>query len=432
LSVQPGSRLFVFVGYVNAGSGGGFVSGVTDSLDDAYSLVLSSGLTANHSEDLYESGPILSNGSVAVTVSFSDGNVSMGGTVAAVDVVTPVGLPTVDVVYSQRDAGATASLLVTTTMSFDLLLFGVSGPEAAAPFGAGPGETLLNTAGGVTGPGGDGEGFGTFSASANGTANNLSANLSTPEPWAAVGVGIYGFNESGTPGSTTTPSFDVARGSALFLFVGYVDPSIGGGEVGNITDTLGDVFTRVISSGLAQNHSEDLYVSSVVRASAATSVTVSFVGGDTPMGGSVAAVDVVASSGRPVVDGTGVQTGYWSGTASVSVTTGGTDDILLLGVSGMGRAAPFTAAANETLLDTGTNTSGPFYDGTGFGTFSAHATGSVTSLSATLNTPAEWEAIGVGISSVGNSPPSESGPVPGPTAAFGSAWLVASGAPRSV
>jgi len=436
LNVQAESRVFVFVGYLDVEGGGGSVSDVTDSLGDGYSLVLSSfipsnGVTANYSEDLYESSSIPSNTSLSVSVNFY-GAATMGGTVAAVDVLTQIGTPTVDVVYSQRGTGGTASVITTTTMSLDLLLLGVSGPEAAAPFTAGPGETLLDTAGGTTGPGADGDGFGTFSASENGMVNNLTANLATPGAWAAIGVGIYGFNESGTPGSTTTPSFGVATGSVIFLFVGYVNPAIGGGEVGNISDTLGDTFTLVVTIGAPQNHSEDLYVSSAIRTSGSTSVTVSFVGGDTPMGGSVAAVDVVASSGLPVVDQTGTQTGSWTPTASVSVATPDAREIVLLGVSGMGRAAPFTATAGETLLDTGTNTSGPFLDGTGFGTFLAPPTGSVTSLSATLNTPAEWEAIGVGISSTGGSPPSDGGSLSGPSAGLGSTWLVSASAPRSI
>lgn len=431
LSVRAGSRVFVFVGYVNAEIGGGSVRWVADSLGDVYSLVLTSGSGANHTEDLYESGPVPSNASLTVSAGFGDGNLTMGGTVAAVDVVTSVGTPTVDVVYSQRGTGDVASVLTTTTLTLDLLLLGVTAPEPAAPFVAGPGETRLDTAGGATGPGADSEGFGTFMAPTNGTVNNLSASLATPQGWAAIGVGIYGLNESARSlGTTTTPPFSVASGSVVFLFVGYVNAVAGGGGVGQVNDTLGDSFTAIASTGLQQNHTEVLYVSSVIRSSASTTVTVGFVGGDTPMGGSVAAVDVVASSGQPVVNGTNTQTGSWSGTASVSVAADRTSALLLLGVSGMGRAAPFAKTGNETLLDTGTNTSGPWFDGTGFGTFSARPTGDATTLTATLNTPAEWGAIGVGISSVGHPLPKDTGSVRAPYVGLGAMGLFVAGAHR--
>jgi hypothetical protein len=430
MGVQAGSRVFVFVGYANAGMGGGTESLVTDSLSDPYTFVLASGDQVNHSEDLWESGPIPSNASLSISASFSDGNVTMGGTVSAVDAVSHIGTPTIDVVYANRGTGSTAQVLVTTTLPGDLLLLGVSGPGAAAPFVPGSGETLLNTSEGPTGPGATDTGFGLFSAAENESPTTLTASLAMTDDWGAIGVGVYGLQENGTPGTTTTPNFSVANGSVIFLFVGYVNSMIGGGEVANVTDTLGDSYSPVLSTDLAQNHSEVLYTSSPVEAVATTSVTVSFVSENPPMGGSVAAVDVVASSGLPVIDRTDWTTGPWSGTASVSVATPETGELLLLGVSGMGRDAPFNATANETLLDTGTNTSGPFFDGTGFGTFSAVATGSITSISATLHTAAEWEAIGVAISTTGHSGTSGAVSGSGAIAGIGPAFLAVAGAMR--
>jgi hypothetical protein len=50
-----------------------------------------------------------------------------------------------------------------------------------------------------------------------------------------------------------------------------------------------------------------------------------------------------------------------------------------------------------TLLDTGTNTSGPFLDGTGYGTFTTTSSTTSVLLSADLNVATGWDAIGIAI-----------------------------------
>lgn len=425
VNVRSGSEVFLFVGYVNSEIGGGSVLSITDSLGDVYNPVLSSGSAQNHTEALYTAGPVPSAGSLRVNVTFGGGTSTMGGSVALVDVVATVGAPKVDVVYTEAGVGAVASINVSTTLPDDLLLLGVSGSQSAAPLAPASDETLLDTAGGTTGPSTEGEGFGTFSAPESGPRTELSATLASPTEWAAIGVGIYSFAASGISGTTTTPMFPVGANSLVYLFVGYVNTEIGGGNISSISDTLGDYYTLVVSTGFEQNHTESLYVSSVIPTSGTLDVTVAFTGGDTVMGGAVAAVDVVASSGSPEVDVFSTASGTWSGIASVTVTTNRPGDLLLFGVAGMGRDAPFTGTGNETLLDTGTNTSGPFYDGTGYGTFSEPEGTSSSQLSATLSTPAEWSAIGIGIYVAPPSTASAVGFTLGPTAAFGATALVA-------
>ncbi|HEY1198554.1 MAG TPA: hypothetical protein VGG32_07500 [Thermoplasmata archaeon] len=222
-----------------------------------------------------------------------------------------------------------------------------------------------------------------------------SSSGSSPVASAAVSVHSHAWALTTGP-TTTTPLVNVLAGSAAYLFVGYVNPEIGGGVVSSITDTVGDTYSLVISTGYVQNHTQDLYVAEPIQQTTSLSVTVTFSGGATPMGGSVALVDVTGS-GLPAVDAVYMQSGAWTGTASVAVVTTHSNDLLLLGVSGMGRDAPFAPATGETLLDTSGNTSGPWEDGTGFGTFATTESGTGAFLSATLATPAEWTAIGVGI-----------------------------------
>jgi hypothetical protein len=187
----------------------------------------------------------------------------------------------------------------------------------------------------------------------------------------------------------------VLAGSVVYLFVGYVNAEIGGGYVTSISDTAGDTYSIVTSTGYAQNHTEDLYISEPVPQNTTLTVSVSFYGGATTMGGSVAAVDV-AGTGTPTVDGVYSESGV-GGIASVGVQTNTSNDLLLLGASGQWKDAPSTPATRETLLDTGGNTAGPFEDGMGFGTFSATESGTAAGLGAQLNNSAVWNAIGVGI-----------------------------------
>ena len=394
MSVLAGSVVYLFVGYVNVEIGGGYVAAISDTAGDTYSYVTSTGFAQNHTEDLYLSGSIVQNTTLDVSVSFSGGVTTMGGSVAAVD-VAGTGTPTVDGVYSGSGVGGAASVQVKTNTSDDLLLLGVSGQWKDAPFTPATGETLLDTGGNTAGPFEDGMGFGTFSASEVGTSAVLSAQLNNSAVWNAIGLGIVGCIDCSAGGTTTTPAVSVLAGSAVYVFVGYVNSEIGGGYASSITDTAGDSYALVTSTGYAQNHTEDLYVAEPILQNTTLNVSVSFSGGVTRMGGSVAVVDVTGS-GITTVDGIDTASGVGQ-VAAAGVVNVHANDLLLLGVSGQQKDAPFVAASGETLLDTGDNTAGPFEDGMGFGTFSASETGNVTALSAQLNNSAVWNAIGVGI-----------------------------------
>ncbi len=394
MSVLAGSVVFLFVGYVNGEIGGGYITSISDTAGDSYSIITSTGYAQNHTEDLYASEPVSQNTTLNVSVSFSGGVTTMGGSVAAVD-VAGTGTPTVDGVYSESGVGGTSSVGVLTNTSNDLLLLGASGQWKDAPFTPATGETLLDTGGNTAGPFEDGMGFGTFSASEVGTSAVLSAQLNNSAVWNAIGLGIIGCIDCSTGGATTTPAVSVLSGSAVCVFVGYVNSEIGGGFVSSITDTAGDSYVLDTSTGYSQNHTEDLYVAEPVLQNTTLNVSVSFSGGVTQMGGSVAVVDLTGP-GIPTVDGSDTASGVGK-VASVGIATFHANDLLLLGVSGQQKDAPFVAASGETLLDTGDNTAGPFEDGMGFGTFSASETGNATALSAQLNNSAVWNAIGVGV-----------------------------------
>jgi len=400
MNVLAGSALYVFVGYVNFIIGGGSVSSVTDTLGDSYSFVATTGLAQNHSEDLYVAEPLPSTGPDSVSVSFTGEN-PIGGSVAVVDVVGSEA-PFVDGSATQTGAGTFASVALATNHSNDLLLLGLSGQAKDTPFTPTSGETLLATGNATSGPFEDGEGFAAFSATEIGTGAELSATLANSAVWAAIVIGLVGCDNCSAGGTTTTPTVNVAAGSMIFLFVGYVNPEIGGGFIAAVSDTAGDSYIEVATTGTAQNHTEVLFVAGPVRKTNNLSASVTMAGGATPMGSSVALVDVTGPGGL-IIEGLATQSGV-GGLASVGLATNQSSDLVLLGVSGQEKDSPFAPASGETLLDTAGNTTGPFEDGMGFGTFSASPTGNLTSLSASLENPAVWNAIAVGVGLA--SPPS--------------------------
>lgn len=216
------------------------------------------------------------------------------------------------------------------------------------------------------------------------------SSSTTPGPGVASHTGIV---NSATPVQTSPIS--VASGSLVVLFLSWVNYLAGGGGPTTITDSLGDSYSYVTSSGLTYNHTEAVYVANLAAASSSFFVTVMFTGGDTAQGGSVSVVDV-AHANETDIDGTN-----WAfnqgATASVTVVTTHTGDLVLLGAAGRGVSGPYSAVGGETLLDTGTATAGPFLDGVAYGTFATTESGGSASLSATLNTPTYWVAIGVAI-----------------------------------
>lgn len=199
----------------------------------------------------------------------------------------------------------------------------------------------------------------------------------------------------GNSSSVTAPPVRALGGSLLFVFVSYVNFQIGGGAPTTIADSVGDSYFLLASTGYLLNHTESIYVTSLVSADPKLTVSVSFAGGVTPQGGSVAVVDV-ADATLSSIDTVSSNAGV-AGPASVTVVAKHTGDLFLFGCAGREVSGPYTPGAGETLLDTGTADAGPFQDGVAYGTLESTSTNSVVILSANLNTPTYWEAIGVAI-----------------------------------
>ncbi len=195
--------------------------------------------------------------------------------------------------------------------------------------------------------------------------------------------------------NTTTPGFGAPSGSTLFVFVGYVNQEIGGGYISSITDSKRDAFWLVTSTDDDQNHTEVLYEAHHSGASVPhLTVTVRFKGGDTVMGGAVAAIDVV---GAPT-SGTNQSYAATGGSGThASVPVGGSvkSDLFLLGVMGQARAAAMTAGAHEHLFETAGATAGPFEDGMSYGIFSSTDRSGAFNLTATLNGSSVWDGVGI-------------------------------------
>ncbi len=195
--------------------------------------------------------------------------------------------------------------------------------------------------------------------------------------------------------NTTTPGFGAPSGSTLFVFVGYVNQEIGGGYISSISDSKRDAFWLVTSTDDAQNHTEVLYEAHHSGASVPhLTVTVRFKGGDTAMGGAVAAIDVV---GAPT-SGTNQSYAATGGSGThASVPVGGSvkSDLFLLGVMGQARAAAMTAGAHEHLFETAGATAGPFEDGMSYGIFSSTDRSGAFNLTATLNGSSVWDGVGI-------------------------------------
>ena len=410
--VLAGSVVYLFVGYVNSLVGGGYPSNITDTLGDSYVAVTSTGVPENHTESLYETGPIVENVTLNVSVTFAGGATTMGGSVALVDVAATSGVPTVDEFNTESGSGGIASVVINTAYVGDVLLFGVSGQQKDSPFVPGVNETLLDETNNTSGPFEDGESIGTFNATEVGSAALLSAVLAHPAVWNAIAVGLYATKSGSTPGLVTTPSVPVLANSRVCVFVGYVNNEIGGGDVASVTDTLGDSYTRIASTQFAENYTEDLYMSGVVDGGTLR-VSVAFTGGDTVMGGAVTFVDLISSDGFPSIDAVATTSGPSGTTASVNLATTYANELLLLGVSGQRSDAPLSPGPNETLLETAANTSGPFEDAEGYGLFAAVEVGTRAVLSATLAESAVWNAIAVGL--VGTRAPGFPGVVSTPT-----------------
>jgi len=199
---------------------------------------------------------------------------------------------------------------------------------------------------------------------------------------------------AGNATNQTTGGFNAPAGSFVFFFVGYVAVTIGGGYPVAITDSLGDQYFLVSSTDLAVNHSEDLYLGAAGRSDPALTVTVSFVSAY-PMVGTVSVVDVanVTLGEINAVNEYAAVSGY----ASVDVNSTVAKNLYLLGAIARGLAAPMTAEHGETLLGTGSATTGPFEDGMSYGAFELTSGGAVTLSAGLAVSSSPWAAIGVAI-----------------------------------
>jgi hypothetical protein len=195
--------------------------------------------------------------------------------------------------------------------------------------------------------------------------------------------------------SVTTSAIDASPGSLLLVFVGFVNPSIGGGLVLSISDSDGDSFTLQNSTGADQNHSEELYYTTTQGGSVQVNVT--FGDADVTIGGSVGVVDI---SGAATLAFAGF--GQFSGPGGAVQTHLGAcsaSDLFLLGVSGQARMLPFVGVQGAELLDSGAADAGPWTDGIGFGTFSATAANGGLDFSVTCGSQAAvWESLVVSVS----------------------------------
>jgi hypothetical protein len=191
--------------------------------------------------------------------------------------------------------------------------------------------------------------------------------------------------------SVQTAGIPVVPQSLLLVFVGYVNPSIGGGEVASITDSAQDSFTELNSTGDLQNHSEDAYWTTSSGGSS-LQVTVSFEDQGATIGGSVAVLDITGS-GSPTFIGLGQGSGPGP---EVVATMGPCDpnDLFVLGVSGQAHILPFESVQGAQLLDSGSADAGPWTDGVVFGTFDETSNGSAENFQMTCGNEASvWESI---------------------------------------
>jgi hypothetical protein len=195
--------------------------------------------------------------------------------------------------------------------------------------------------------------------------------------------------------TTTTGGFAVAAGSDIFVFVGFVNSWIGGGVISEVTDSSGHVYTQIMTTGYAKNHTESLFLTKDVGAASHLKVSVTFAGGDTTQGGAVAAIDVVGQAKSPI-DVKAKLSGVGS-VAYVGLETSTPGDLFLFGVTGQSKIANVTAGSGERLLNTAGADAGPFTDGEGFGTFSTAGETGPFALAAGLHNAAVWNAIVVGI-----------------------------------
>jgi hypothetical protein len=236
-----------------------------------------------------------------------------------------------------------------------------------------------------------------FGYASGGTAHSEPGLASTALGSSAPGPRVHSHAWGVSTGPvTTTGKFSVAAGSDIFVFVGYINGLIGGGRVTAISDTAGNSYYLVASTGFADNHTQKLYIATDVAAASGLTVSVTFGHGDTVQGGSVAAIDVVGAAGGRTID---VQK-MFHGTKDfgyAALDTSATGNLYLIGVSGQAKIANVTAGYHERLLNTAGADAGPFQDGEGFGTMWTSGETGVFAVGFGTQNAAVWSAIVVGI-----------------------------------
>jgi len=416
-----GSLILVFVSFVNFEIGGGSIESIGDSLGDTYVLAASTGLSLNHTEDLFAATSSAADPAEVVSVSFAAGAAPQGGSVAVVDVANAT-LASLDTNATAVGLVSPASVTVSATRPGDLFLLGAAGRGVAGPFGPGRDETLLDTGTATGGPFEDGVAYGTFEAASASTTVTLSADLNTSTFWEAIGVAIAQVPipppvpttstcspppAAGSPEivsctgvvfdspTVTTLPFAADPASLVLVFVTYANFEVGGGSPQLVTDSIGSTYVPVESTGSYLNHTVSLFATSLATGSANLTVSVSFSGGAAPQGGGVAVVDV-ANASAASIDAVAATFGY-AGPANVTLNVTHSGDLFLIGAGGRGASGPFTATPGEELLDTGTATAGPYEDGVAYGTAETTSAHESVLLSENLNVSTYWAAVGVAI-----------------------------------
>lgn len=195
--------------------------------------------------------------------------------------------------------------------------------------------------------------------------------------------------------TVTTPPVGAPSYDVVIVFVSYVNGEIGGGSLQVIQDSASDYYFLLDSTGYALNHTEDLYATSVATTQAALTVSVTFSGGATAQGGSVA-VAVVANVNLSSIDALAENTGT-SGMASVSMTAKHNSDLVLFGVAGRLYSGPYSAGPGELVLNSGGGTAGPYTDGIAYGIYESSSSSLAVTPTAGLNLTTYWEAIGLAL-----------------------------------
>ncbi len=199
----------------------------------------------------------------------------------------------------------------------------------------------------------------------------------------------------------TTAPFGAPPNSTVYVFIGYANSEIGGGNLLAVSDSSDDAFQFLVSTAFSENYTETLYESVEVAGNSQLNVSATFAPGLSGQSASVAVVDVVHPSAVSLSTGEGSGVGPLASVVIAGRNSPGSQELMILGVSGQAQDAPVQPDPGESLLDTGFGLTGALGDGEGFGTVAE--TGAPSQIGApgvSLNASAVWNAIGVGLISL--------------------------------